>query len=286
MTTHKHLIQCMQALGYKSNDTGICLGLAQMVKQAILVDGLKEFDDRIEKIGQLSVGDFKKIAGELQKPRRERKFSDLGINLTPEDVTDFLAFFDGIELYFQKSQYAHLFEGKQNLSQRNTAPAEAILLPTKAETGIARIDSFSRVYDCDTGGIHMLLTALTSTPPIAHDIESISQLSQLLSALASTQATLALCLNNFDHQICIGFNPKTQEFSFTDSQSLPTRYYSAKQAQVSFQLLACDIMLALGGTISFDLYTSGVKPETLSPILQQIKPMILPRYSGHPTKLV
>ncbi len=43
------MIECMKVLGYESNHDGVCLGLAQMAKQAILLSDLPTFDARIKK---------------------------------------------------------------------------------------------------------------------------------------------------------------------------------------------------------------------------------------------
>lgn len=50
---HTDLIKAMQKLGYCSSSKGICYGIAHMGMQAILIDELHQFNNRLQKIADI-----------------------------------------------------------------------------------------------------------------------------------------------------------------------------------------------------------------------------------------
>jgi hypothetical protein len=185
MTAHRQIIDCMKALGYQSNDSGVCFGLAHMAKQAILFqdssvadrkNGLPAFDARIAMMDQLTLDEFRQINAELQKESKDRSFGFLSAkNITADDITDVLAFFDGIELYLQKQKYPHLFVRDENLSQENTKVLGELLSPAD----VAKVSSFSGVYSPKE-----LKTLFTKLSTILNE-------------------PLVMSLNDGDHEICV-----------------------------------------------------------------------------------
>ncbi|MGD0465125.1 MAG: hypothetical protein ABSA84_00265 [Gammaproteobacteria bacterium] len=84
------LINCMENCGYKNVSTGICLGLAYMSIHAMLIGELGVFINRLKLINHL--------------------YHNENYALTIEQITDVLAFFDGIQLYQNPKIHSDLFK--------------------------------------------------------------------------------------------------------------------------------------------------------------------------------
>ncbi len=253
MPTHQHLIDCMQALGYTSNAGGVCFGLAQMTKRAILANDLVTFDLRIKKIDSLSVDDFRKIGETLKKDPDQRKFDFLKHkNVTYEDIIDFLSFFDGIELYFQKHLYAHLFQSDQNLSQSNFAIVDQ-LFSEKTHTGvegIKEIISLSGIYSQS----------------------NLKQFFKMIRGLKNENGSVALCFTNGTHELCVGFDFKNKQFSFVDINQLPTRYYSDDFEELAYALgEGFGLMNAGDMALHVSLYANQTGADTVNVQLKEIQ---------------
>lgn len=140
--THTNLIQHMQKLGYKSNEWGICFGVAHMAMQAILAKEYTTFNERLTTINE--------------KP--------------DNPSTDIKAFFDGIELYHNSRYYTELNKTLTTTDSQNADLALSLVQPTKLESegGIECIDRFSGVYSNEelTAHFKIFRTALQNQPTL------------------------------------------------------------------------------------------------------------------------
>jgi hypothetical protein len=108
----------MKALGYKSNDIGVCLGYSMMAIQAFLSDDIKTFNDRINYL----VAEHHDIMANCQilqkKLSSKTPFSQLYFTPEEKKIIALKGFFEGIEIYFQAEEYEEIFGVK--LRQKHT----------------------------------------------------------------------------------------------------------------------------------------------------------------------
>lgn len=119
---HGSLKTIIQAIGYRGNNEGICFGYSQMAIQGILCGEIEKFSNRLDRLvelinqyGAVGVAEYLKelqinALNILRDPKVfEWEKNQAKINL--EEYSDFIAFFEGVDLYFQPETYARAFPG-------------------------------------------------------------------------------------------------------------------------------------------------------------------------------
>ena len=193
------LFQLMRALGYTSDDGGICAGLAGMGGQAILAGDFKTFEERFERIGRL-IQKYKEQGGDLQEKIQKDK-----VHL--EKDHDLMAFLDGIELYHQMHLYSNLSMGKMPTANafvaKNLKKINAMGLSSKiqSEGGIISLGKITGFY----------------TP------NELIKYFELLKPLFMKEKTLVLSLDCIDHRIEIGYDKKEDSWILVDALDLTKR---------------------------------------------------------------
>ncbi len=124
----------MKALGYEIESEGMCFGLTHMAMQAFLSDDLKTFNERLKKIYEMPLNDFKEDFSELRKKQQQliiegRTDDAFVIN---QSIVDTLAFFDGISLYAQTGKYRDMFSGK--VLDQDALKTMQVTLPVSLDT--------------------------------------------------------------------------------------------------------------------------------------------------------
>lgn len=193
------LFQLMHALGYKSDDQGICAGVAGMGGQAILADDFKTFEERLERIGRL-VQQYKEQGGDLQEMIQKDKAS-------LEKDHDLMAFLEGIELYHQINLYPHLSMEKMPSSNAHVAKnlkiinAIGLSSKLKSEGGVSVIQKIAGMY--------------TESDLI--------QYFALLKPLFIQEKPLTLTLDSCDHRVTVGYDKKTDSWLLINAADLTNK---------------------------------------------------------------
>lgn len=226
----------MRNLGYSSTVAVVCFGLAEMAKQAHLIDninnetnthikGTAAFNARLELLAKIPDDVFEKHDANttqiLLLPRNQQieaaflklKQEYANTNTTfplPSDLDncliDLQAFFDGISLYQNPNNSPELFDTSSDLSQ-TASPAKQILMPSILENDPPQeIANFPGVYD------------LSAT-------ESIQQYLQGLHQLLG-QTSFTLDITNLGHRIQLSYNHRVNQWCLMDANQLPPKYFN------------------------------------------------------------
>lgn len=195
-TRHDIIIAVSKALGYKSNDGGVCNGIATMGMLAAMVGEGGVFNARIEDINLL-----------FHKHSQDPKAVATEINDDVVLLNTMLPFFELVELCQQPYLYPDLFEeGLKPIFQEDARSVESLLSLLSSNTirdrgGLAEIARFSGVYYRD---------------------ELIAYLRQLKEAIdsSSVKNPVGIKLGNTDHAISIVYDPKQKNWLFPESTEL------------------------------------------------------------------
>lgn len=191
------LIDRMIALGYPADQGGVCFGIAQMAKQAILANDLKTFDARLERIHDIPLETFTEtVYASLHKDEK-----------TPDDelICSILPFFDGVELYHQPHLHKEIFSPHAGFIHQNTPHAAAYVTPALIQSSANPFQTpiFSGIY-CEAELQQLLVT-------LQH---------YLNDCLPTWSAPVALTLNDHNHGICIGYCVDKKSWSLVDVRRL------------------------------------------------------------------
>jgi hypothetical protein len=194
----------MNRLGYECD--AVCFGLAHMAIQAILLDQLPLFFERLTAITAIPVESFTR---------------DGIIGLSPAHSVSFnaevRAFFEGIMLYQQPKPYSHVFEYRhiyQN-SLRSVPLTQSVAL--EEQGGMFLAGYFSGIYT---------LPSLTSY---------FKGLQKIVAGLDHTRCRpVALVILSYDHAIAIGYSPRQRAWYFINvnainNQPIPSAWMLARE---------------------------------------------------------
>jgi len=234
------LIERMQKLGYRSNVRGICKGLAHMGMQAILLEDIQTFNQRVEHICTISTVEFNETIDCL-KMHTDIGFFKCKIDKVDASIVDIHAFFDGIELYSQGHLYSELVaEGERHSKFQTSVLVEQWL--------VADIQG-------NNGGIAQLPIEFCDVFTQGSLTQYLNGLRNALDSSSSYTSSLAILLSNGRHRISIGYNKSLSQWVFCDVEQLP------------IQTTNCDDELAAGilrafssnGIVTFDATFFAVK---------------------------
>ncbi len=200
---HDDLTSYMKAAGYESDEGGVCFGYSHMGMQAILSQGMKEFDDRIV---------------HMQQDKIDAKSKDDPVKIRDRGLQGITPFLDGVELYYQSKLYPDLFEPGKVPNQKKPLETAPLVMSTKIreEGGLNQCANFVGIYNNEelTQYLAILQDALTKTNP-------------------PNTKPLALTLGNDEHSITVGFDPtrdpKEGQWIYIDASNMPTKYLKSPQ---------------------------------------------------------
>ena len=260
-SAHNLIIQYMKALGYESNSEGICLGLANMGMQAILVKEMPIFDERFKQLFKIPVNELASRIEEVQLKVKDlvQGAAESGVPLKDFNVNDLLSeeenylfdipnLFDGIELYLRAVAYKHLFDKDKNLFYQNALVTAPLVTSDKLknEGGIALASRFANIYN---------------------EAELLTYFSSLKTAIDNSKPPfnypISLSLVSANHGISVGYEKGV--WIFIDANSLPTKYIT------DTTVIAQHVLKALSNNtnacVSTEVYVSGNHHVELAPIL-------------------
>lgn len=204
--SHSKLINFMNIFhekgekGYTMNESGICVGIASMAAQAILTGTIEDFRNRL-----LVIKDF--INSEEMKTLEQNGGYEPGY-LRDQKHVDLKAFFDGVALYFQPSEYHQLGFSEFAKQMKTTKSVYNIVKPISLEN-----------YALD--GIYSCSGSYTKDDLI----EYLNSLNNAINATKNETSTendgsLACLLYSNDHAIMLGYNATTKSWSVVDANQL------------------------------------------------------------------
>lgn len=208
MHSHSHdetfgqdvFLNCMNHFGYSINQNGMCYGLSCMGMQAIILNDLDVFNQRLRKVQ------------EINQLIEEGK----ALEALPVDVA---AFFDGISLYYNPQKHADLF-GDQTVKLQDWRLVAPMLSPDKLEAkgGLDQFGNFSGIYSLLD--LKKMLSAFTAA--FAQD----------------SSEPIALQISSGKHNIALGFYPEKNEWCLVDANKLPPAIFSGKDlSKLTIQLV-------------------------------------------------
>jgi len=226
------LIRFMQALGYQSNEAGVCHGLTFSARDAIFTKEISVFNTRYEKMRELYLDiiepawretileiaktkDSKIDESKLTSFEEEMAISDKQnlvlkvkekvskkIDSLPPDkkalLIDIYAFFNRVELYYQGEKYPKLSDEKSKPKHQSELPRKMLPLTAsqslEKEGDIEESKPFIGAYS--TLELH---TAYIKT---------------LRESLKSCDKVIVFPLNSGNHSIGFAYNPSTKSWTF------------------------------------------------------------------------
>lgn len=306
--THYVLIDTLKALGCKSNEGGICHGIAYMGMQAMLSgeEGLNTFNERINFITKMAAEALQKLQIEptaeersavhtqLYKDHYDEKFA--AWNMRAESVGGFTKLFStlsedekkewdllksvevfsqGIDLYFNPERFADdknfkaIFSGNNQPTNANADVVMPFLYPTNLDK---------------SGGIDLVKVGDTDCRTCRY-FGSNMELSKYLSSVmqdltGKVNQMVSFTLTSGDHTISIGFNPVKQSYLFLDSNSLPVNETKASimlAARISKAFLPDDATSAAPRIFTMSAYASTNDLEVKKNIIKAFdQPLVIP----------
>lgn len=247
---HKRIIEQSRHLGYKSDVEGVCFGIAQMGIQAILANDIPTFNDRLSQLSNLTPEALEKKINELKELKTKANQETKSLN----QITDILAFFEGIELYYQPELYPDYFsEQSKPQNQREAVKQVSSLLQPDVlvqKGGIEKANYFSGMYSID-------------------DLDDLFK--SLTNALKNMKEPIAFNLHNTMHSIAIGYVPQDGAWVFIDANKLPAKIIKNDNIQELSDLVCCAFSKNDFVTFCTQPYTTANQIESLNKQLAAFK---------------
>lgn len=215
----------MQAMGYPfvTEESGHCFGMAQMAKQACLLNDMDTFKNRLARIAEIPVSDFNdNLSGlEQQLKRYEiqyKKNKDVvlfkKIHQLQKDLIDIRAFFDGISVYQKIRYYNELNPHSLDNAGRSQTPEQAmsLLLPDKLKS--------SRVFD--------VVGAYTK--------DDLVDFLTILCRQLSQDCPVSLDLSVYNHTIELSYDCNKKTWILTDFNQLPPMAFNLQSPHAVSEL--------------------------------------------------
>lgn len=255
-----HLISAMQALGYESNNEGVCHGLACMASQAILAEDLETFQDRLNLL-------YSMLPGEIVS----------AIMNNPDDplLNSIHAFFQGIELYQSPNRYADWFRDPSEnttIYQRDDK-AMNLVLPVKLgnDGGVA---SPLKSTSNNQAPKSLEFTGVYDNAELAELFHSLNEImkSNASDNPGALRTPLSFLLSSWDHHIEVAYESTSGSWLLIDANQIPF----VDQCYDNFHQLAEAISLALNFTnepnpivMSTKIQIKESQKEYLNPIFDE-----------------
>lgn len=144
----------------EDDEFGLCHGVAHMAKQAILLNKLNEFDNRLKLIYQiyqsLKNNNWTKLTLEQRHDVFKKEVEKLvGVSQRDSAFSDILAFFDSVRIYQRPYSYPFLYdpEKPEEIPRRQNAKiASSLVISKELETkgGICHVNDkepFNGIYN-------------------------------------------------------------------------------------------------------------------------------------------
>lgn len=173
------LIERMRMAGYALDD--VCYGFAHMAVQAMLLDDLDTFFQRLEVIAAKPVEEFSQ----------------------QELPLDIHAFFDGLALYHTPLKYSRILTRNQRIQNADASAPFTQSLQLEKQGGMYPAGFFSGIYSVKD--LTRYFAGLQKT------VERMDQ---------TRRQTAALVLMSVSHAIAIGYSPKKRGWFFIDVENL------------------------------------------------------------------
>lgn len=211
-------IECMKQLGYRSDEGGICFGLAHMGMQAmhaeLLSEGLATFNQRLLKIHEIYDAAMQETKSALSTDTSDEFKAIFRTKLESKlksESFDISAFFEGVELYQNMIFYPQLFEERP----RHTAvsSASSMVLPIVQSIAIES-KKIGVVSGAEFIGTYKNDDLITYFREISAALEA-----------QSFAHPVSLILQSSNHAITVGYDPVERKWLLIDANKLPTQSF-------------------------------------------------------------
>ncbi|QLZ70429.1 hypothetical protein FOLKNPGA_03243 [Legionella sp. PC1000] len=219
LSKHGQLIDLMKALGYTSSEGGICNGYAYMAMQAIFADEFDVFEQRVNRLLDIPLDDFKKAATIQFNAQQGKETTENLLKKILEDelqannlLVDTHAFLDGIELTQQRHLYPHLFNDTESLEQDSFVK---LITPRKIENQGEIIS------------VPITLSGAYRYEDMASDYFGL--LREKINAMIpkpTTPICLTLAGYGIQHAVAVSFDPRSDKWTFIDANKIPAQKFT------------------------------------------------------------
>jgi hypothetical protein len=243
------IISLMQALKYKANQKGVCAGLTTKAIEAFSIGELDVFDSRIERLYKIYLqyqkngNDPIRQLAEYINGILENRLSQLVKNpKSPPssavlEVSDFLAFFEGIELAQNPELYTGWFPRKTG--QTDYEDISKLTAPDRLQT------SGTLAVAAKWPGIY------TYSPTSSNERELVRYVDAIMLAASMADENIALRLESPEHAIFVGYDAKQRVWKVTNLGGLPTKTIEAYESEDLVNAIYSSFITD-GGPIAFE----------------------------------
>ena len=199
-----NILQLMQQLGYEIDEKGMCVGFGSMGMQAILAGQFKVLQKRMHVLHSYQTSED--VINAIQEANQARQSQQI-LSSKQKSLLSLQPFFDGVCLYHLPEKFPDLFVSSFLQQQKKVLPLtlpqkleldEKCSDPTK-EGNVEKIRTFSGVYSRQ---------------------ELIDYLTILYREFKSQTRPIAFMLENADHAITIGYDPKLRSLLFVNNDDV------------------------------------------------------------------
>ena len=263
--SHLELINLMKKLGYPADDDGVCVGVAYLATQAMLLGQADRFNERLRLISEI-INSEKKLPDHLSEKEFSEVIAALAETLSIEDAQkppDILAgipaFFEGILLHSQLGEYPYLFASNDQVMTQNIMKTIPFILPEilKQQGGISEVDVFCGAYT-----IRELISTL-----------------EILRQMMRFQIPVTLILDNYDmsHTIAVGNNPAADEWLFIDANQLPIHHITSEEqlAEKIMKAFTCSEFMHDTIVFSTSIYTIKASDDQVKQQIERCKQTVI-----------
>lgn len=196
------IIKLMKALGYTSNEEGVCFGIASMALQAALVNDMTTLNKRLDFIYSHTTEELVKLINEAKEEQKKAR----SLPSRPEAdakrriILDILPFLEGIEIYHQPYQYNKLF--RKPAHGQNVRKSSKLVKPSILDDKVKIIEprTFTGVYT---------------------EKELKSYFSSLHESFKGCNLPVTIELSSGNHTMAIVYDPNSGAWSFIDANHKP-----------------------------------------------------------------
>ena len=169
-------------------------------------------------------------------------------------LMDVQAFFEGILIYQDPSEYSDYFGPGKTVVGQNVLCSAPLALSKTLENGehgkIAQVDCFSGAYT---------------------ETELIEYFTGFAESMSDAKSPIALILHSSNHTIMVSYNPVNKHFILINANTLPTQYLKTPKE------IANEVTLALGShqkkvaVFSTEIFTTEINSEYAKKIIDEWK---------------
>ena len=198
------IIALMQDLGYRSNEAGVCAGIAMMFVVAVTSHNLSMFNEIISLISKDTklAEKIRQLKQTIANYKTQHPNSSYSLSHDEQVLINILALFDGIELFQQPIFYSEWFGKALTLYENEQISGFVFPHKAMAVNGMRKIDCWSGIYD---------------QSELKYFLKSLEEVVRT----KKNQVSFAISLDNSIHEISLAYDSVSDTWQLCDANHLP-----------------------------------------------------------------